>query len=158
MRKLLFLSMVAAAAIMSFTSCDEVKDAIDDIQNDQEPRIEESSNGLEMNVSYKKKGVGINYTATFKAERNDTICTSFLSKTTYPAADLAKFSYDELTSDSTINKENCKLDGKAITINYPEYVGMPKFVVKGALTAAYEAFRNGGQILNNVVINAQGNN
>ena len=87
MKKIKLFGLIAVS-MFAFASCDlveDVKDAIDEIQDDQDPAYTESENGLEISVSYKRAGIGIYHIAQFAVNGGDTICTSFVTKTTYPA-------------------------------------------------------------------------
>lgn len=160
MKKIKLFGLIATI-VFAFTSCDmldEVKDAIDEIQDDQEAQYVESEDGLEITVSYKQSGVGIYHTAKFEPQSGDTICTSFISKTTYPAEFAAKEAYDNIVKDkSDQEKEFITLKGKEITIDHPNNVGKTKAVIKFGLMSIYQGYKKGGEIVSNIEIPEDGN-
>ena len=143
-RKILFLSLILAAGVFALNSCDAIEDAldeaqqaIDDVQNDQDPEFKD--NGLTVTLSYRQSGLGYYYEAKFKAEPDtalfDTVCTSFILKETFALKTVAKIAYDEMvennkTADSTdivvLNYDNDKI----ITIDMSaKHKDLPKRVV-----------------------------
>lgn len=160
MKKISFLGFIAAAVI-SFTSCDLINDAqeaIDDYQTNQEAKYEESADGLKITVSYKQSGIGIYHIAEFKVEGKDTICTSLVSKTTFPTEFAAKAAYDEMIKDmSEQEKAYVKLNGKEITIEHPENIGQKKAGIKFAFLSICQGYKKGGEIISNIDIPTDGN-
>ena len=126
MKKFKLFGLIAIS-LFAFASCDlveDVKDAIDEIQDDQDPAYTESENGLEISVSYKRSGIGIYHIAQFAVNRGDTICTSFVTKTTYFSEALAKEAYDHAIKDlDEKEKARFTLDGKELTVNHPNNIG-----------------------------------
>lgn len=137
MKKILFYSLILAAGVCALNSCDAIEDAIDDIQNDQDPEFKD--NGLTVTLSYKQSGLGYFYEAGFKAQPDsalfDTVCTSFILKETFSLKSVAKIAYDEMvednrTADSTdiviLNYDN----DKVITVDMTrQHKDLPKAVV-----------------------------
>ena len=155
MKKIKYLGLIATI-VFAFTSCDlinDAKEAVDDYKDDQEAKYEESADGLKITVSYKQAGIGIYHTAEFEDVRGDTLCTSLMSKTTYPLELTAKEVYEAAIKDmSAEEKANIKLDGKNITVNHPESKGEKKAGIKLGLMAIYEGYKKGGQIVSNIDI------
>ena len=143
-RKILFLALILAAGVFALNSCDAIEDAldeaqqaIDDVQNDQDPEFKD--NGLTVTLSYRQSGLGYYYEAKFQAEPDtalfDTVCTSFILKETLALKDLAKIAYDQMvennkTADSA-NIVGLSYDNdKVITIDMTrQHEGLPKRVV-----------------------------
>ena len=155
MKKIKYLGLIATI-VFAFTSCDlinDAKDAIDDFQDDQEAKYEESENGLKITVSYKKSGIGIYHVADFEVVQRDTLCKSFISKTTYPLEVTAKEVYEKAIKDmSDKEKANITYEGKEITVNHPDNVGEKKAGIKIALQLVYEGYKKGGSIVANIDI------
>lgn len=159
MKKTLFLGIIAAAA-MAIVSCDEVKDAINEFEDDQPAKVEESNGGLTLVFSCKQNGVGMYITTNFEVPGTvtlnvpDTICSYCNLKTTYPLETAAQAAYDSKVDGLTeqqIKDLNVKLDGKVLTFNQPEFVGQSKPIVKTALFATVKAFERGSQAANQQV-------
>lgn len=155
MRKIKFLGLIAAT-VLALASCDLIEDAqeaIDDINTNQEAKYTESADGLEISVTYKQSGIGIEHNAKFKVEGNDTICTSLVSKTTFNTELAAKLTYDEMIKDmDETEKANIKLDGKTITVSHPNNIGKKKAVIRFAFKNICEGYKKGGQIVSNIDI------
>lgn len=153
MKKIKLFGLIATV-VFAFTSCDlinDAKEAVDEFQDDQEAKYEESADGLKITVSYKSSGVGIYHIAEFKVEERDTLCTSLISKTTYPLELTAKEVYEQMTKEmSAEEKANITYKGKEITVNHPENVGEKKAGIKIALQLAYEGYKKGGSIVSNI--------
>lgn len=149
-----------AISMFAFASCDlveDVKDAIDEIQDDQDPAYTESENGLEISVSYKRAGVGIYHIAQFAVNGGDTICTSFVTKTTYPAEGIAREAYNQAIKDlDEKEKERFTLDGKELTVNHPDNIGLKIATIRFGLKAVYEGYKNGGEIIEDIEIPTDG--
>ena len=134
MKKFLFLGILAAA--FAVTSCDEIEEAIDDFQKDQAPTYVESKDGLTINVSYAKNGVGAETEAKFAIHKSgdrhvvsDTICTSFIMKQHYALESVASQIYEELKEDSS-EEVTISYDGKkTITTDMKTYVNYEKPIV-----------------------------
>ena len=152
MKKIKFFATI----VFAFTSCDlinDAKEAVDDYQDNQEAKYEESADGLKITVSYKQSGVGIYHIAEFKVEDKDTLCTSLISKTTYPLELTAKTVYDEMIKDmSDEEKAEITYKGKDITINHPESVGAKKAGIKIAFLSICEGYKKGSAIISNIDI------
>lgn len=159
MKKIRLFGLIAIS-MFAFASCDlvnDVKDAIDDIQDDQEPQYTESEDGLEISVSYKHAGVGIYHIAQFAVNGQDTICTSFITKTTYPADPIAKEAYNQAIKDlDEKEKERFTLDGKVLTISHPQNIGEKIAGIRFGLKAIYEGYKKGGEIINEIEIPTDG--
>lgn len=155
MKKIKFLGLIATI-VFAFTSCDlinDAKEAVDDYQDNQEAKYEESADGLKITVSYKQSGIGIYHIAEFKVEDKDTLCTSLISKTTYPLELTAKTVYDEMIKDmSDEEKAEITYKGKDITINHPESVGAKKAGIKIAFLSICEGYKKGSTIISNIDI------
>lgn len=159
MNKIKFWGFIAAT-VFAFASCDlvnDVKDAVDDIQNDQEAQYTESEDGLEITVSYKKSGIGIYHIAQFRVEGNDTICTSMITKTTYFSEAIAQEAYNQAIKDmDEKDKARISLQGKAITINHPESIGKKKALIRLGLMSAYQGYKKGGEFVSNIEFPSEG--
>lgn len=155
MKKIKLFGLIATI-VFAFTSCDlinDAKDAVDDYQDNQEAKYEESADGLKITVSYKQSGIGIYHIAEFKVEQRDTLCTSLISKTTYPLELTAKEVYESAIKDmSAEEKANVTLKGKEVTINHPENVGEKKAGIKLAFMAIYQGYKKGGDIVADIDI------
>jgi len=156
MKKINFFGLIAIS-LFAFASCDlvdDVKEAVDDIQDEQEPQYTESQNGLEISVSYKHAGIGIYHTAQFAVNGQDTICTSFITKTTYPAEAFAKEAYNQVIKDleDQKEKERYTLDGKVLTMSHPDNIGKKIASIRLGLKALYEGYKKSGEIIENVEI------
>jgi hypothetical protein len=133
MKKILFLGVIAAA-VFAFTSCDDIKNAINDAQDaieevtkDQAPEYKESDDGLTITVSTRKNGIGAIHEAVFEEVRDtldqiDTLCVSAQTKLTFPLETAAEVVYDNLMKDSTIANNmtivyDKKKDAKAISVD-----------------------------------------
>lgn len=161
MKKTLFFSIIAAAA-MAVVSCDEVKDAINDFEDDQPAKMEESNGGLTIIFSCKQSGVGMYITTNFEVPGTvtlnvpDTLCSYCNLKTTYPLETAAQAAYDSKVDGLTeqqIKDLNVKLDGKVLTFDQPEFVGKSKLIVKTSLYATVKAFEKGSQAANQQIQN-----
>ena len=145
MKKFLFIGFIAATFAM--TSCDKVKDAVDDIQKDEAPSYVESKDGLTITVSYAKDGISAETEAKFKVDKSDTehhlsdtICTSFITKSSYALETVAKQVYEETKSESN-DQVKITYDGKkTITSEFREYNNMEKPFVVWALKTIYESY------------------
>lgn len=159
MKKIKLFGLIAIS-MLAFASCDlveDVKDAIDEIQDDQDPAYTESENGLEISVSYKRSGIGIYHIAQFAVNGGDTICTSFVTKTTYFTEALAKEAYDHAIKDlDEKEKERFTLDGKVLTISHPQNIGEKIAGIRFGLKAIYEGYKKGGEIINEIEIPTDG--
>ena len=159
MKKIKLFGLIAIS-MFAFASCDlveDVKDAIDEIQDDQDPVYTESENGLEISVSYKRAGVGIYHIAQFAVNGGDTICTSFVTKTTYPAEGIAREAYNQAIKDlDEKEKERFTLDGKELTVNHPDNIGLKKATISFGLKAVYEGYKKGGEIIEDLEIPTDG--
>ena len=159
MKKIKLFGLIAIS-MFAFASCDlveDVKDAIDEIQDDQDPAYTESENGLEISVSYKRAGVGIYHIAQFAVNGGDTICTSFVTKTTYPAEGIAREAYNQAIKDlDEKEKERFTLDGKELTVNHPDNIGLKKATISFGLKAVYEGYKKGGEIIEDIEIPTDG--
>lgn len=159
MKKIKLFGLIAIS-MFAFASCDlveDVKDAIDEIQDDQDPVYTESENGLEISVSYKRAGVGIYHIAQFAVNGGDTICTSFVTKTTYPAEGIAREAYNQAIKDlDEKEKERFTLDGKELTVNHPDNIGLKKATISFGLKAVYEGYKKGGEIIEDIEIPTDG--
>lgn len=159
MKKIKLFGLIAIS-MFAFASCDlveDVKDAIDEIQDDQDPAYTESENGLEISVSYKRAGIGIYHIAQFAVNGGDTICTSFVTKTTYFNEALAKEAYDHAIKDlDEKEKERFKLDGKELTVNHPDNIGLKKATIRFGLKSIYEGYKKGGEIIEDIEIPTDG--
>lgn len=155
MKKIKLFGLIATI-VFAFTSCDlinDAKEAVDDYQDNQEAKYEESADGLKITVSYKQSGIGIYHIAEFKVEDKDTLCTSLISKTTYPLELTAKTVYDEMIKDmSDEEKAEITYKGKDITINHPESVGAKKAGIKIAFLSICEGYKKGSAIISNIDI------
>lgn len=153
MKKFKLFGLIAVAAL-AFVSCDlidELEEASDEMGKSEEAKYTESQDGLEISVTYKESGIGIAHIAKFKAEDGDTLCTSLVSKTTFPLELAAKETYEEMIKDMEENeKANVTRDGKEITVNHPENVGEKKAVIKFAFMATYQGYKKGGQIVSDI--------
>lgn len=146
MKKFLFLGIIAAA--FAFTSCDEIEDAIDDFQKDQAPTYVESKDGLTINVSYAKNGVGSETEAKFAVDKSgkrhvvsDTICTSLIMKEHFALESVAKQVYEELKEDED-EDVTISYDGKkTITTDMKVYVDYEKPIVVIALQQILETYK-----------------
>lgn len=159
MKKIKLFGLIAIS-MFAFASCDlveDVKDAIDEIQDDQDPAYTESENGLEISVSYKRAGVGIYHIAQFAVNGGDTICTSFVTKTTYPTEGIAREAYNQAIKDlDEKEKERFTLDGKELTVNHPDNIGLKKATISFGLKAVYEGYKKGGEIIEDIEIPTDG--
>lgn len=159
MNKIKFWGFIAAT-VFAFASCDfvnDVKEAVDDIQDDQEAQYTESEDGLEITVSYKKSGIGIYHIANFRIEGNDTICTSLVTKTTYFTEAIAREAYNQAIKDmDEKDKARIKLEGKAIIVSHPENIGQKIAVIRLGLMVAYQGYKKGGEIVNNIEFPSEG--
>lgn len=159
MKKIKLFGLIAIS-MFAFASCDlveDVKDAIDEIQDDQDPAYTESENGLEISVSYKRAGVGIYHIAQFAVNGGDTICTSFVTKTTYPAEGIAREAYNQAIKDlDEKEKERFTLDGKELTVNHPDNIGLKIATIRFGLKAVYEGYKKGGEIIEDIEIPTDG--
>lgn len=159
MKKIKLFGLIAIS-MFAFASCDlveDVKDAIDEIQDDQDPAYTESENGLEISVSYKRAGVGIYHIAQFAVNGGDTICTSFVTKTTYPAEGIAREAYNQAIKDlDEKEKERFTLDGKELTVSHPDNIGLKKATISFGLKAVYEGYKKGGEIIEDIEIPTDG--
>ncbi len=159
MKKIKLFGLIAIS-MFAFASCDlveDVKDAIDEIQDDQDPVYTESENGLEISVSYKRAGVGIYHIAQFAVNGGDTICTSFVTKTTYPAEGIAREAYNQAIKDlDEKEKERFTLDGKELTVSHPDNIGLKKATISFGLKAVYEGYKKGGEIIEDIEIPTDG--
>lgn len=159
MKKIKLFGLIAIS-MFAFASCDlveDVKDAIDEIQDDQDPAYTESENGLEISVSYKRSGIGIYHIAQFAVNGGDTICTSFVTKTTYFTEALAKEAYDHAIKDlDEKEKERFTLDGKELTVNHPDNIGLKKATIRFGLKTVYEGYKKGGEIIEDIEIPTDG--
>ena len=159
MKKIKLFGLIAIS-MFAFASCDlveDVKDTIDEIQDDQDPVYTESENGLEISVSYKRAGVGIYHIAQFAVNGGDTICTSFVTKTTYPAEGIAREAYNQAIKDlDEKEKERFTLDGKELTVNHPDNIGLKKATISFGLKAVYEGYKKGGEIIEDLEIPTDG--
>ncbi|MBO7416408.1 MAG: hypothetical protein J6U22_07515 [Bacteroidaceae bacterium] len=142
-----FLLVGAIAAAFAMVSCDEVKEAIDDIQKDNEPTYVESKDGLTITVSYAKNGISGETIAKFKVDKSgkqhylsDTVCTSFISKTSYVSEAVAKRAYEELKPDGDETGITYD-DKKTITVDHGEYVGFEKPMAVWALQSILETYK-----------------
>ena len=155
MKKFKLFGLIAVAAL-AFVSCDlldELEEASDEMNKSEEAKFTESQDGLEISVTYKESGIGIAHIAKFKAESGDTLCTSLVSKTTFPLELAAKETYEEMIKDmEEKDKANVKRDGKEITVDHPENVGEKKAVIKLAFMAIYQGYKKGGEIVSNIDI------
>ena len=146
MNKIFFIGFIAATFAM--TSCDKVKDAVEDFQKDQAPSYVESKDGLTITVSYAKDGIGSETEAKFTVDKSgeehllsDTICTSFVTKASYAVESVAKQVYEETKSESN-EKVKITYDGKkTITSEFLEYTDMEKPFVVWALETIYETYQ-----------------
>lgn len=143
-----FLLVGAIAAAFAMVSCDEVKDAIDDIQKDNEPTYVESKDGLTITVSYAKNGISGETIAKFKVDKSgeqhylsDTVCTSFISKTSYISEAVAKRAYEELKTESDELTEITYDNKKTISVDYKDYVGFEKPMAVWALQSILETYK-----------------
>ena len=159
MKKIKLFGLIAIS-MFAFASCDlveDVKDTIDEIQDDQDPAYTESENGLEISVSYKRAGIGIYHIAQFAVNGGDTICTSFVTKTTYPAEGFAKEAYNQAIKDlDEKEKARFTLDGKELTVSHPDNIGLKKATISFGLKAVYEGYKNGGEIIEDIEIPTDG--
>lgn len=159
MKKIKLFGLIAIS-MFAFASCDlveDVKDAIDEIQDDQDPAYTESENGLEISVSYKRAGVGIYHIAQFAVNGGDTICTSFVTKTTYPTEGIAKEAYNQAIKDlDEKEKARFTLDGKEMTVNHPDNIGLKKATIRYGLKTVYEGYKKGGEIIEDIEIPTEG--
>ncbi len=159
MKKIKLFGLIAIS-MFAFASCDlveDVKDAIDEIQDDQDPAYTESENGLEISVSYKRAGVGIYHIAQFAVNGGDTICTSFVTKTTYPAEGIAREAYNQAIKDlDEKEKERFTLDGKELTVNHPDNIGLKIATIRFGLKVVYEGYKKGGEIIEDIEIPTDG--
>lgn len=159
MKKIKLFGLIIIS-MFAFASCDlveDVKDAIDEIQDDQDPAYTESENGLEISVSYKRAGVGIYHIAQFAVNGGDTICTSFVTKTTYPAEGIAREAYNQAIKDlDEKEKERFTLDGKELTVNHPDKIGLKITTIRFGLKAVYEGYKKGGEIIEDIEIPTDG--
>lgn len=159
MKKFKLFGLIAIS-LFAFASCDlveDVKDAIDEIQDDQDPAYTESENGLEISVSYKRSGIGIYHIAQFAVNGGDTICTSFVTKTTYFSEALAKEAYDHAIKDlDEKEKARFTLDGKELTVNHPDNIGLKKATIRFGLKTVYEGYKKGGEIIEDIEIPTDG--
>lgn len=159
MKKIKLFGLIAIS-MFAFASCDlveDVKDAIDEIQDDQDPVYTESENGLEISVSYKRAGVGIYHIAQFAVNGGDTICTSFVTKTTYPAEGIAREAYNQAIKDlDEKEKERFTLDGKELIVSHPDNIGLKKATISFGLKAVYEGYKKGGEIIEDIEIPTDG--
>ena len=159
MKKFKLFGLIAIS-LFAFASCDlveDVKDAIDEIQDDQDPAYTESENGLEISVSYKRSGIGIYHIAQFAVNGGDTICTSFVTKTTYFSEALAKEAYDHAIKDlDEKEKARFTLDGKELTVNHPDNIGLEKATIRFGLKTVYEGYKKGGEIIEDIEIPTDG--
>lgn len=160
MKKIKLFGLIAIS-MLAFASCDlveDVKDAIDEIQDDQDPAYTESENGLEISVSYKRAGIGIYHIAQFAVNGGDTICTSFVTKTTYPAEGIAREAYNQAIKDleNEKEKERFTLDGKVLTISHPQNIGEKIAGIRFGLKAIYEGYKKGGEIIEDIEIPTDG--
>lgn len=159
MKKIKLFGLIAIS-MFAFASCDlveDVKDTIDEIQDDQDPAYTESENGLEISVSYKRAGIGIYHIAQFAVNGGDTICTSFVTKTTYPAEGFAKEAYNQAIKDlDEKEKARFTLDGKELTVSHPDNIGLKKATISFGLKAVYEGYKKGGEIIEDIEIPTDG--
>ena len=159
MKKIKLFGLIAIS-MFAFASCDlveDVKDTIDEIQDDQDPAYTESENGLEISVSYKRAGIGIYHIAQFAVNGGDTICTSFVTKTTYPAEGFAKEAYNQAIKDlDEKEKARFTLDGKELTVSHPDNIGLKIATIRFGLKAVYEGYKNGGEIIEDIEIPTDG--
>ncbi|MBO4723840.1 MAG: hypothetical protein J5596_00780 [Bacteroidaceae bacterium] len=155
MKKIKLFGLIAAI-VFAFTSCDlinDAKDAVDDYQDNQEAKYEESADGLKITVSYKQSGIGIYHIAEFEVKERDTLCTSLISKTTYPLEMTAKEVYEQMIKEmSADEKANITYKGKEITVNHPENIGEKKAGIKLAFQLICEGYKKGGQIVSDIDI------
>jgi hypothetical protein len=159
MKKIKLFGLIAIS-MFAFASCDlveDVKDTIDEIQDDQDPAYTESENGLEISVSYKRAGIGIYHIAQFAVNGGDTICTSFVTKTTYPNEGFAKEAYNQAIKDlDEKEKARFTLDGKELTVSHPDNIGLKIATIRFGLKAVYEGYKNGGEIIEDIEIPTDG--
>jgi len=159
MKKIKLFGLIAIS-MFAFASCDlveDVKDTIDEIQDDQDPAYTESENGLEISVSYKRAGIGIYHIAQFAVNGGDTICTSFVTKTTYPNEGFAKEAYNQAIKDlDEKEKARFTLDGKELTVSHPDNIGLKKAAISFGLKAVYEGYKKGGEIIEDIEIPTDG--
>lgn len=159
MKKIKLFGLIAIS-MFAFASCDlveDVKDTIDEIQDDQDPAYTESENGLEISVSYKRAGIGIYHIAQFAVNGGDTICTSFVTKTTYPNEGFAKEAYNQAIKDlDEKEKARFTLDGKELTVSHPDNIGLKKATISFGLKAVYEGYKKGGEIIEDIEIPTDG--
>ena len=155
MKKIKLFGLIAVA-VFAFASCDLINDleeASDEMNKSEEAKYTESEDGLEITVSYKESGVGIYHIAKFKPENGDTLCTSLVSKTTFPLELAAKEAYEEMIKDlDETEKANITRNAKEITVDHPKNVGEKKDGIKIAFMAIYQGYKQGGQIVSNVNI------
>ena len=151
----MFLGFIAAT-MLSLGSCgllDEIEDAIDEIQDEQAPKYEESNGGLTITVSQKSSGLGSIHEAKFKVEnRTDTICESAKTTLTFFTEILADEFMKNLQKDSTLvakwNIEKDKENAKAINIDQTNAMsGLRKPHVVPVYQGIQKAYQEGGQIL-----------
>ena len=155
MKKFKLFGLIAVAAL-AFVSCDLINDleeASDEMNKSEEAKYTESEDGLEISVTYKESGVGIAHIAKFKPENGDTLCTSLVSKTTFPLELAAKEAYEEMIKDlDEKEKANITRKEKEITVDHPENIGEKKAGIKFAFMAIYQGYKQGGKIVSNVDI------
>ena len=154
MKKIKLFGLIAVT-VFAFASCDlinDVADAIDDIQDDQDPAYVESENGLTITVSQKKNGFGSIHEAQFQIVRQDTICETAQTKLTFFNEILADEFLKNIQKDSTLvakwsivkDKENAK----AITIDQTNALsGIKKPLLVPVYKGIKKAYDEGGQIL-----------
>jgi len=140
------------SAALAFISCNEIKDTVDDIQKDESPTYVESKDGLKITVSYAKDGISAEVEAKFKVDKSevhllsDTVCTSFITKNSYALETAAKQAYEKVNTTDN-DKLEVSLNGKTITMDYKEYVGVEKPLVRETLKSMfkiYEVMYSGG--------------
>ena len=146
MKKIMFLGFLAAAFAM--TSCDKIEEAVNDLQKDEAPTYVESKDGLSITITYAKDGIGSETEAKFAVDKSgtehflsDTICTSFVTKSSYALESVAKQVYEE-TKDESNDQVKIIYDGKkTITSEFLDYKDMEKPLVVFALETIYETYQ-----------------
>ena len=148
MRRIFYFGLLAT--ILAFTSCDEVKEAVDDLTTDKAPAY--TDNGLSISTSFQKNGVNQTTTAKFKVDKStqhvlsDTICTSAQTIQKYTFDQIASDVYEGLKEQYDGNEErlgtSVAYDGKkTITITYSKYVGQEKPAVVVFVKMMHEQYK-----------------
>ena len=134
MKKITFLGLMTAA-VMAFSACNDNNDDL----NDQGLNYQESSDGLEITVTYSNSEISTKHTAKFEVKpnartnRNDTICSSYFVENTFSTSELAKAYYSELAdslSDQEKKDMNIVLSDKTVSFYIPDMVGKNKMYIK----------------------------